>query len=95
MVGLDAADGDERVATLFQRLRDQVFQLAQLVAAEGQAAIAVLALGVELDLAAQVGRQPVQPFDGRVAEGQAVAGKRCRSMEAPLAFSSRAGSGRG
>ncbi|MNN92272.1 hypothetical protein D3C81_2105290 [compost metagenome] len=75
MVGLNAADGDQCVATLLQRLRDQVFQLAQLVAAKRQAAIAVFALGVDVDLAAQVRGQAFKFLDGGVAEGQAMSGK--------------------
>ncbi|MCY1384790.1 hypothetical protein D9M69_730880 [compost metagenome] len=75
MVGLDAADRDQRVAALFQGLGDQVFELARLVAAEGQAAVAVFAFGVDLDLAAQVRGQAVEFFDRGVAEGQAIAGK--------------------
>ena len=37
-----------------QRVRHEVFQLADLVAAEGQAGIAVVALGEDLDLAAEM-----------------------------------------
>ena len=44
VVGLDAADRDQRVAALRQRVRQQVLELADLVAAEGEAAVAVLAL---------------------------------------------------
>jgi hypothetical protein len=46
LIGLDAADGYQRVAALRQCLRDQVFELSGLVAAEGETAVAVLALGV-------------------------------------------------
>ena len=54
---------------------NQVFELARLVAAEGQAAVAVLALGVQLDLAAQVRAQALQGLDRRRAEGQRMAGE--------------------
>jgi hypothetical protein len=90
VVGLDAAYRDQRVATLFQGLRNQVFQLAQLVAAERQAAVAVFALCVDLDLAAQVRREAVELFDGGIAEGQAVAGKSLQ-IHAGSCWSSRAG----
>ena len=46
----------EPVGALGERVRDDVLELAGLVAAEGQAAVAVLALGPDLDLAAEVGR---------------------------------------
>ena len=54
MVRLHAADRDQRVGVGGDRVGDDVFELAQLVAAEGQPRIAVLALGVELDLAAEM-----------------------------------------
>ena len=69
VVGLDAADGDERVAALGDRVREEVLQLAHLVAAEGEAAVAVLALGPDRR-AAEVPREAVQPLDGRRAEQQ-------------------------
>ena len=50
-----------------------VFELAQLVAAEGEARIAVLALGVELDLAAEMLRQPLQLLDMGRPECQRIA----------------------
>src|SRR5258706_1178483 len=53
VVRLHAADGNEGVAALRQRLRDEVFELAGLVAAEGNTRVAVLALGPDLDLAAE------------------------------------------
>ena len=52
---------------------DDVFELAQLVAAEREARIAVLALGVELDLAAEMGGQARQLLDRRRTEGERVA----------------------
>ena len=57
LVGLDAANRYQRVAATRNRFGNQVLHLARLVAAKGQAAVAVLALGVQVYLAAQVGRQ--------------------------------------
>jgi hypothetical protein len=57
------------------RFGNQVFELARLVAAEGQAAVAVLALGVQVDLAAEVRAQALQGLNRRRAEGQGMAGK--------------------
>ena len=54
VVGLHAADRDQRIGVGGDRIGNDVFELAQLVAAEGEAGIAVLALGVELDLAAEM-----------------------------------------
>ena len=45
VVGLDAADRDQRVRPLGQCVRDDVLELAGLVAAEGEPRVAVLALG--------------------------------------------------
>ena len=75
VVGLDAADRHQRVAPLRQRLGHQVFELPHLVAAEGEAGIHVLALGVDLDLAAEMGREPRQGLDRRRAEGELVTGE--------------------
>ena len=73
LVRLDTADGHQRVATLGKRLGNQVLELAGLVAAERQAAIAVLALGVELDLAAKMRAQSLQGLDWRRPEGERMA----------------------
>jgi hypothetical protein len=45
LIRLDAADRDQRVAALRQRLGDQIFKLASLVAAECEAAVSVFSLG--------------------------------------------------
>jgi hypothetical protein len=74
LVRLDAADRHQRVAALRQRLGNQVLQLAGLVAAEGEGAVAVLALGIQLHLAAQVRAQALQRLDRRRAEGEGMAG---------------------
>ena len=75
LVRLDAADGHQRVAALGQRLGDEVFELARLVAAKGEAAVAVLALGVQLDPAAKLRAQARQRVYGRGSEGKRMAGK--------------------
>jgi hypothetical protein len=54
MVRLDAADGHERIGIGREGIGDDVLELANLVAAERQARIAVLALGINLDRAAQM-----------------------------------------
>jgi hypothetical protein len=74
-VRLDSADGHQRVATLGQGFGDEVLELACLVAAEGQGAVAVFALGVQIDLSAEVRAQALQGLDRRRAEGQAMTGK--------------------
>jgi len=58
VVRLDTADGNQRVAALGQRFGDQVFELACFVATEGDARVAVLALGPQLGTA----KVPGQPF---------------------------------
>ena len=68
VVGLDAADRDQRVAALGDRLGHEVLELAHLVAAERDAAVAVLALGPDLDAAAERRRQPRQRMDRRGTE---------------------------
>ena len=74
VVGLDAADGHERVAALGERVREEVLELADLVAAEGEAAVAVLALGPDRR-AAEVLRQAVEPLDRRGAEQERDSGE--------------------
>lgn len=59
VVRLDAADGDEGVGSGSQCIWHEVLELAGLVAAEGQAAVAVLALGPDL-CAAEVPGQAFQ-----------------------------------
>ena len=61
VVRLHAADRDERVAALRQRLRDEVLQLPRLVAAVCEAGVAVLALRPDLDLAAEMLAQSLEP----------------------------------
>ena len=73
MVRLHAADRDQRVGVRGDRVGDDIFELAQLVAAEREARIAVLALGVELDLAAEMGAQARELLDRRRTERERVA----------------------
>ena len=70
VVRLDAADRHQRVAALGERVGDEVLELAHLVAAERDARVAVLALGPDLDLAAERGAEPRQGMDRRRAEQQ-------------------------
>jgi hypothetical protein len=74
VVGLDAPDRDEGVRPTGQHVGDDVLQLADLVAAVGQAAVDVLALGPHLR-AAEVGGHPRQPVDRAGAERQRVTRK--------------------
>ena len=64
VVRLDAADRHERVAALGESVGGEVLELAHLVAAERDAAVAVFALGPDLDLATQRGGEPGQRVDG-------------------------------
>jgi glucose-6-phosphate 1-dehydrogenase len=74
VVRLHAADRDERVGALRDGVRDEVLELAGLVAAECEPGVAVVALRPERRTA-ELRRQPLQPVDRRGAEEQAVAGK--------------------
>ena len=51
VVGLVAADRDQRVGAAGEHVGDDVLELADLVAAEGEAAVDVLALGPDLGAA--------------------------------------------
>ena len=68
VVRLDAADRDERVAALRERIRGQVLELAGLVAAVREPGVAVVALGPDLDAAAEVLLEPLEPVNRRRAE---------------------------
>ena len=68
VVRLDAADRDERVAALGERVGGEVLELAHLVAAVGEARVAVLALGPDLDLAAEVLGEALEAVDRGGAE---------------------------
>ena len=73
VIGLHAADRNQRIGIRSDRVGNDVFELAQLVAAEREPRIAVLALGVELDLAAEMAREPLQFFDMGGPEGERIA----------------------
>src|SRR6185312_14319406 len=72
VVGLEAADGDDGVRALGEDVRDDVLELAGLVAAEGQARVHVLPLGPELR-AAEVLAEPREVVDRAGPEGERVA----------------------
>src|SRR5262249_6282357 len=72
VVGLEAADRDERVGAGREDVGDDVLELAGLVAAVGQPGVAVLPLGPDLR-AAEVLGQPVEPVHGAGSERQRVA----------------------
>ena len=76
VVRLHAADGNERVAALCQCLGDEVLELAGLVAAEGDSRVAILALGPDLDLAAQ---WALSRGSGWMGDGPNVSGWRGKS----------------
>ena len=82
VVRLHAADRDERVAALRECVGGEVLELAHLVAAVGQARVAVLALGPDLDRAAEVLAQPLQPVDRRRAEEERHAREAVQTMAA-------------
>src|SRR5277367_2020228 len=73
VVGLDAADRDQRVGVGGDGVRNDVLELAQLVAAVGQARVAVLAFGVELDAAAEMRGQALELLDVSRSERQRIA----------------------
>ena len=74
VVGLVAADRHEGVGALREHVGDDVLELAGLVAAVRQPAVAVLALGPD-PRAAQVRGEPVQRVDRARPEQQRVAGE--------------------
>ena len=72
VVGLHAADRDERVAALLERLGDEELELAGLVAAEGEPAVAVVALGPQVAPCRRGARSAAPagaPATGRTAAG--------------------------
>ena len=75
VVGLHAPDRDQRVAALRQRFGHEELELARLVAAVREAAVAVLALGPQRRTA-EVAGQPIQPMHRRRAEQERVARER-------------------
>ncbi len=75
VVRLHAADRDERVAALRERVGGKVLELARLVAAECEPAGHVVALGPDRRTA-ELGGEPVEPVHRRRAEEQLDAGER-------------------
>jgi hypothetical protein len=73
VVRLNAADRDQCVSIRRDRIRHDIFELAQLVAAHREPEIAVVALGVNLDLAAERRREARQVLDRRRPEGERIA----------------------
>ena len=90
MVRLHAADRDQRVGVRGDRVGDDVFELAQLVAAERKAGIAVLALGVKLDWAAEMRAQVAEFLDRRRSEGERIAGEFLQHVSGLLDWDRRA-----
>ncbi len=74
VVALVATDRDEGVGALGEDVGDDVLELARLVAAEGEAAVALLALGPELDLVAERCAEALERMDRRRTESQGMAG---------------------
>ncbi|MNK89185.1 hypothetical protein D3C87_1091850 [compost metagenome] len=72
LVGLDAADRHQGVAALIDGFGNQVFELACLVPAEGQATVAIFTFGIQLHLAAQVFAEAFEGRDRRWTEGQRI-----------------------
>src|SRR5437773_1720570 len=68
---LHAADRDECVAALRERVGDEVLELPQLVAAEREAGVAVVTLGPERCAAELLG-QPFEPVDRGGAEKERI-----------------------
>jgi hypothetical protein len=89
MVGLGGALGDDRVGALRTRLGHQVFELAGLVAAGGQAG-AVVPLDPELR-SAEVLRQVLHRLQWRREMAQADAGKASEIHRIDLAWTSSGG----
>ena len=88
VVRLDAADRDERVAALRERVGGEVLELARLVAAVREAGVAVVALGPDLDLAAEVLAQPVEAMHRRRPEDERDTRERVGGHYAPLSGTS-------
>ena len=84
VVGLDAADRDERVAALRERLGGEVLELAHLVAAVGEARVAVLALGPDLDPPPRCSERRSRRWTG---EGPNVSGTRGKSARLMWTYS--------
>ena len=75
VVRLHAADRHERVASVGQRVGHQVFEFSDLVAAECEGGVHVVALGPDR-CSLEVLGQTIQPMNRRRAEHERVTGKR-------------------
>src|SRR5262249_51417671 len=73
VVRLDAADRDQGVAALRERIGHEVFQLAKLVAAACKAAVAILSFSPDAQLAAQTIAEPHERLQRRRPEGKGIA----------------------
>jgi hypothetical protein len=73
VIRLHTADRHKSVAILCDGVGDEVLKLSDLVAAEGEAGVAVLALGVDLYAATEMRGEPLQFLDRRRAEHQLIA----------------------
>jgi hypothetical protein len=75
VVRLHAADRHQRVGVRGDRIGNDVFELAQLVAPVREPRVAVLALGVELDLAAEMRGEAREFLNVRRSKGERIACK--------------------
>ena len=73
VVRLNAADRDQCVSVRRDRIWHDIFELAELVAAIGETGIAVLALGKDLDLAAERRGYAREVLDRGRPEGERIA----------------------
>ena len=83
VIRLHAADGHQGVGVRCNRIGNDVFQLANLVAAEREPGVAVVAFRIELDTAAQMLRKPVELLDRRRPEHERVAFESLQHRGAP------------
>ena len=87
VVALHAADRDERVAALRERVGDEVLELARLVAAVGDPGVAVLALRPYVGTASPIRKvrgQALEAVHGRGPEEQRVPGERVEGHAASM-----------
>jgi hypothetical protein len=82
VVGLDATDGNQRVAALRQGVGNQVLELPGFVAPEREATIAVLAFCPHVG-AAQPLAEPIEAMHGRRPEEQRLASELGEFHEPP------------
>ena len=73
MVGLDAANRHQRVCIRGNRIRNNVFQLSNLVAAKCQTGVAVVAFGINFHTTSDMRREPFQWLDRCGTEHQRIA----------------------